>query len=82
MCNLKDVIDVDGTKRTFDIDTAELGEMSPGQNTAAVTFRGPDGVLIKILVGRTSHRVLAGWIAQGKAKNDRKRGPESQVVAA
>ena len=82
MSNLKDVIDVDGTKRSFDIDTAELGEMADDQATAVVTFRSAEGEPIKIVVGRSSYRLLAGWIALSQAKADRRRTPDQNAAAA
>ena len=63
MLNFRDVIDVDGTKHTLDIDTAALGEMGDEQKTAVATFREPTGEMIRIVLGRTSYRLLAGWIA-------------------
>jgi hypothetical protein len=81
MSNSRDVIDIDGTKRTFDIDSAELGGMSADQKSAVVVFRGPHSAAVSVTLGRTSYRVLAGWMLRTKrARIDSSRRVSSSLL--
>jgi hypothetical protein len=82
MSDIRDVIDADGTRRAFDIDTAELSGMGADQTIAVARFREPGGEAISVVLGRTSYRVLSGWIAQNRSKAERQLLPGRQAVAA
>ena len=60
MGNIKDVIDIDGTKRQLDIDSIVKIELRPVG--AALSFRAQRDLPDPIIVNRHQLRLLSSWL--------------------